>query len=258
MPLMSSWAYFFWLIIVFLGLLWLNRWIVAHVHGVGYLLSQNKAAATWAYFFLFLPGILVHELSHFLMAVLLRVKTGRLSLWPQPKGHGQVVMGSVEVQGADPLRHSLIGLAPLLVGTLVVLGLARLLRLDQLGAAFVLADFAALLEALNTSLATPDFWLWLYLLFVVVNTMLPSPADRLYWTPVLVFFSSLVVILVGLDLLPAIPNLTIVMETEAPPWLAGLTSGLLTALAVNVFFCTFIILAESLISVTTGRSIRYN
>ena len=127
---MSPWANLFWLIIITLFLLGLHRWIVAHVQGVGLLLSQSKISAMWLYFILFLPGIFVHELSHYVMALVLGVKTGRFSLWPQSKGRGQVVLGSVEVRGVGPVRHSLIGAAPMLSGTIIIIALGHWLGLQ--------------------------------------------------------------------------------------------------------------------------------
>ncbi|MEM7033118.1 MAG: hypothetical protein AAF629_26435, partial [Chloroflexota bacterium] len=105
---LSVWTSLFWLIVVFLMMLLLNRWITLHINGVGLIISMNQLTATWIYFFLFLPGILLHEISHYVVAWILRANPGKLSLWPKKK-RGRVVLGSVEVRGADPVVHSLIG-----------------------------------------------------------------------------------------------------------------------------------------------------
>lgn len=71
---------------------------------------------------LFLPGVIVHELSHLLTASILFVPTGEIEFLPEIHGD-EVKMGSVSIAKTDPFRRFLIGVAPLLVGlgTLVLL-----------------------------------------------------------------------------------------------------------------------------------------
>ena len=65
------------------------------------------------------PGVALHELSHALMARLLGVQTANLTMVPRRQADGHVRLGSVQVERVDVIRGSLIGLAPLLVGSLV-------------------------------------------------------------------------------------------------------------------------------------------
>ncbi len=71
---------------------------------------------------LFLPGTLIHELSHFLMAVVLFVPTGRLSLIPEMQSESSLRMGSLEVGKSDPVRGILVGVAPIIIGTALIVG----------------------------------------------------------------------------------------------------------------------------------------
>ncbi|MGQ9518013.1 MAG: hypothetical protein ACUVT1_12170, partial [Anaerolineae bacterium] len=64
-----------WFIVTLLPMIWLNRWISRHLQGLGLLLSGSPNAAVVFYFVVMLPGILVHELSHLLLAKLLGVRT---------------------------------------------------------------------------------------------------------------------------------------------------------------------------------------
>lgn len=251
---MIVWANLFWLIVIFLVLLLLNRWITAHVQGVGLLVSNSKITAVWFYFFLFLPGILIHETSHYLMAVLLRVKVGKFSLWPKVKRGGELILGSVQVQGAGPIRHSLVGVAPLLFGSLVVLLIGRLLQFDSVGQVLTDGDLEGLLLIAGKSFSTPDFWLWLYFLFAVANAMLPSPSDRLYWFPVLLFVGFITVVGVGFDLIPAIPE---VVQVQVVNFITFMASALSIAVVVDLFFVLFIFVLELTLSVTTQRKIQY-
>jgi len=58
------------------------------------------------------------------MAKVLRVRTGRFSIFPQSLPDGRLQLGYVETARSDVVRDSLIGAAPLIVGTLVIAYLA--------------------------------------------------------------------------------------------------------------------------------------
>lgn len=168
-----------------LFLFWLaQRWLHRELQAVLLLLTRNPAAAIGIFSLLFFPGVLLHETSHFLMARLLGVRTGRFSLVPQTTAQGSLRLGYVETARADWLRDTLIGLAPLLTGGAVIawLGLSRL-QLLPVGAAILTGDWQGLPALLRGVTAVPDFWLWLYLAFAVSTTMLPSASDRQAWLP---------------------------------------------------------------------------
>ncbi len=251
---MYPWTNLLWLIVIFLILLVLSRWIERHTQGLGFLLSNNQSTAIWLYFFLFLPGIFIHETSHYVVAKLLVVKVEKFRLWPTVKRGGQLLLGSVEVRGAGPLRHSLIGAAPLFVGSVVVLLIGHLLHFDVLSEAIAGGDLKRILDVAVESLSTPDFWLWLYILFSVANSMLPSQADRVYWTPVLLFFGVIAALMVGLDILPVISD---TMQEYTNNFIALMASAFSIAVAVDFFFMLFISILEALIGFTTGRRLQY-
>lgn len=249
----SIWASLFWLVIIFLVMLFLNRWITLHINGVGLIVSNSQLTATWLYFFLFLPGILLHEVSHYVVAWLLRANPSKLTLWPKAK-RGRVVLGSVEVRNADPVVHSLIGVAPLVFGSIIVWLIARFLQFDLLAQTFIDGNMERFYRGLFQSLNTPDFWLWLYLLFAISNAMLPSPADRVYWRPVLLFIGVIIVLLVSFDLFPAIPG---VLQETLLNIISIFVFAMSTVIVVNLFFITFIFLLELTLGVTTGRRVQY-
>ena len=184
---MEYWMIPVWLVLALTATILFRRWIELQLQGIVLLLTNRQRLAVWVFFLLFFPGILVHEVSHWLMAKLLFVPTGRITLWPQVKRDGSVWLGTVEVGKTDPVRSSLVGLAPLLSGSLLVILIARHLQLEAWGAALATLQWSVLAGVVNNSLFTPDFWLWMYFLFSIANRMLPSPSDREHWTPVLVF-----------------------------------------------------------------------
>jgi hypothetical protein len=253
---MSGWAILFWLIVTFLLLYPLNRWISTHVQGVAFLLTGNPMVAMWFFWVLFLPGTILHELSHWLTAKLLRVKTGKFSLWPKPKRGGQLQMGAVQINGADPLRHSLIGLAPLIFGSIAVLLIGQgWLNLGYIGTAFVTGDLALILEAISQTIALPDIWLLLYLVFAISNAMLPSTSDREAWRIVLIYLTIALVLAVGLGLNPTfLPELQELVLTI----LAYLLSAFIITIAVDLFFILIIFLLENILSLILGKRMQYN
>lgn len=63
-----------------------------------------------------LPGTVVHEVSHMLVAELTGIKTGRFSFTPEILEDNQVKAASITMEKPGPFRQSLIGLAPVFFG----------------------------------------------------------------------------------------------------------------------------------------------
>jgi len=79
---------------------------------------------SWVYYllaFLFLPGTYIHELSHFVVARALFVKTFHFTIWPKIEKH-DIKLGSVEIAKSDFMRRFLIGAAPFYIGSLILVG----------------------------------------------------------------------------------------------------------------------------------------
>lgn len=235
-------------------LYWLQRWTSQHVQGIGVLLFDSSTAGMALLWFVLLPGVLLHEISHWLMAKLLDVPTGRLRLTPSVQGK-QVVLGSVEVKRTDPVRDSLVGLAPFLAGTLALLAIGYwVFDAASLGLAWERGAWEQLGQVLLAAFRVNDAWLWLYLIVAVSNAMMPSPSDRESWRLVLIYLglvAGIVLLFGGLPTLPA--SLT-----------ASLTRGLRTltyafalALAISLAFALLLALLERLLSGLRGRKVVY-
>ena len=171
----------------------LERWLHRHLQGLILLLVRSPEIALILYSLIFFPGVLMHEVSHWLIATLLGVRTGRFSVWPQAQPDGTLRLGYVETEKIDFMREALIGAAPLIVGGLLVsLGGLTRLNLGAVGLALGRADLLAAFEAARSSLSNSDAWVWLYVIFTVSNSMLPSASDRRAWP-----FVALLLILLG-------------------------------------------------------------
>lgn len=77
---------------------------------------------------LFLPGTMIHEFSHASVAQMLGVHVGEINLTLKVE-EKSIKMGSVQIGQTDPFRRFLIGIAPAIVGMVLVLILFKLYQL---------------------------------------------------------------------------------------------------------------------------------
>ncbi|NLX36023.1 MAG: hypothetical protein GXY68_04975 [Chloroflexi bacterium] len=222
------------------------RWFGLRFQRLVYVVTQSQDAALYVYHFVLLPGTLLHELSHWLAAKIMGVRTGRLMLMPVRKGN-VARFGSVQIGSSDPLRESLIGAAPLAMGVLLSLVIARWRFGWQ---AAVPASWAAALDLWRTLRAAPDAFLWLYLLLSITNAMLPSESDRRSWRWV---GAALLVALLALQFLGLLGSLVI----PVMPWLARTANAIgfaaLLAVTCDLLVGVFLMLVELGIGFVFGR-----
>jgi hypothetical protein len=210
-----------WLLVSLVLLVLSTRWFSNHVRGLVLLLTSNAMASVYVYFFLLFPGTLAHELSHLLVAKLLGVQTGRLHLGPKVQTDGVIQFGAVEYRRPDALRESLIGLAPLVTGSALVLLVAeRCLGLDPQA----LLNLSELPTRLWQATQSPDAWLWLYLILAISNAMIPSAADRRAWRTLLIaggiLLAALLALLLFTDTAGQVPKLIPAWFTTGMAYLA--------------------------------------
>lgn len=156
--------------IVFLFLL--SRELSKLMSGVMYLLTRHESFAIFFLSFLFLPGVVVHELAHLLVANVLLVPTGEVEFLPQVHGH-EVKLGSVAIAKTDIVRRFIIGIAPLIIGLSVLVILFLFLY------PFMLLSWKSALM--------------LYAIFEIGNTMFSSRKDMEGTVGFLVLVSLVVV-----------------------------------------------------------------
>lgn len=116
---------FFFLIVFFIELVILS-FLSTTINKLLFLLlsrvSQNQHITVYTVALIFLPGTFIHEMSHYLMALFLFVPAGHMQLLPKLYDK-QIKLGSVQIAKCDILRRILIGVAPFLFGTALLLGL---------------------------------------------------------------------------------------------------------------------------------------
>ncbi len=247
----ADWTILLWLGCAIVGLWVVQRLLHQHIEGLVLVVTASADAAALAHFLLLLPGVVVHEASHWLAARLLGVRVSPISIGPQRKRGRQMRFGSVQIARADPLRESLIGLAPLASGTAVVLLVARW--------AFGLlptppTNLAAWPGRLVACLRAPDAWLWVYLVFAVSNAMLPSASDRRPWGTLAVYLGLVLAVAYALLGLPPGSGAWLAWGLGRLSYLAYAFS-LTTVLDVAVLVP--LLLIEWVASHLTGRRVQY-
>ncbi|HLE15263.1 MAG TPA: hypothetical protein VI776_10980 [Anaerolineales bacterium] len=191
-------AGFAWFVLLLAALTILQRRLHFETQAILLLITRQANLTYILFSLLFFPGVLLHETSHYLVARLLGVRTGRFSLLPQPLPDGRLQLGYVETASTDLLRDALIGSAPLISGGIFVAFAGLwLLELPLLWQSLLVEQTEHFWLTLRAIVNQPDFWLWFYLIFTVSSMMFPSVSDRRTWFPILVF----ILILVGLALM---------------------------------------------------------
>jgi hypothetical protein len=203
-------------------LIFLQRRLHKEIQAVFLIVTRDPALAMGIFSLIFLPGVFLHEFSHFVMAKVLRVPTGRFSILPRALPDGRLQLGYVETARSDILRDSLIGAAPLIAGTVVVAYVA-LYQLDMrvLWDTFRNGQFNLFWMGIAALPRVGDFYLWFYLTFAVSSTMMPSHSDRHAWLNLVIALGIL---------------FSIALLIGAGPWMlsnvAPLVSGFLSSVAV--------------------------
>ncbi|MDX1615947.1 MAG: metalloprotease family protein [Candidatus Promineifilaceae bacterium] len=247
-----------WVALVLPLLLLCQRWIHSHLQGLAYLLTGKRSWAVLVYALTLLPGVVLHEFSHWLAAKLLGVRTGSFSILPKSKSDGSIQLGYVEyyrTKSLGPVRESIIGSAPLISGTAAVLLIAlHIFDVPAVLESLAARDTGRLLQALNGLLATPDLFVWLYLLFAISNAMMPSAADRRAWPTFALIMSVITIALILLDLQD---ELLAHLTGPGTVFLTYLGLALTSAVAVDLVFMTLIKIGEWLISRIKGVELVY-
>ncbi|HZE87287.1 MAG TPA: hypothetical protein VE090_03720 [Methylomirabilota bacterium] len=135
-----------------------SRQVTRYLSFLFYRLTRNQTISIYSLALLFFPGTILHELSHLLMAGILFVPVGTMELFPKVEGD-YVKLGSVQIAQTDIFRRFLIGAAPFLFGTSLLLGLLFFAAQNNLFSNYL---YSALLA---------------YAVFEIGNTMFSSRKD---------------------------------------------------------------------------------
>jgi len=239
------------LLLLFIFLDLTRRHIITLVHHLSLLLTGHTRPGIYFYSLIFLPGVLVHELSHLFFALILRVPAGKIEIFPTfDHDAGEVKLGYVQIAKTDFVRRSLIGAAPTIVG------IAAIYALATLNFAFLLSPESPLVywQLLQTHFLPLD-WLqffFLYLIFTIASTMFTSRQDRDAW-PLLGILLAIITLLLTLS---GALNRVGQAFVQAIAVLAQTTgASLLLALTINLIALIPLILLKKILSIITGKKL---
>lgn len=161
--------------------------LVYELSGTSLLIFGTTHPGITFYSILFLPGTIIHELSHWIVAEILQVRTGEITIFPDSRDDGgeSKRLGSVATARTDPFRGFIIGLAPFISGLSILVVLGKLLSVGWGG--------------------TFPWWqlgLIIYGIMVVGNSMMISKEDRRTWPFIVVIF-----LLIGILIFKYYPTL---------------------------------------------------
>ena len=157
---------------------------------------QNRKLAVWLYSLLFLPGIILHEASHVFVALALFVRVGDISFFPRLEkidNKEEIQLGYAQIAQSDVFRASAIGVAPLLLGFLLL----------GFGSRYVFGEFVSWKSILNTVLS----WRGIVAVYgglSISQLMWTSKSDRQEWFTALVLLISVGICIYFLFGLPTI------------------------------------------------------
>jgi hypothetical protein len=244
---------FFWFIVMLVPLILLQRLLHREIQAVFLILTRDARLTIGIFQIIFLPGVFLHEASHFLMAKILRVRTGGFSVIPRAFPDGRLQLGYVETAKSDVLRDSLIGAAPLIFGTIfVAFAAGNRLEMNVLWETLKNGQFNLFWMGVGILPRTQDFWLWFFLVFTVSSTMTPSESDRHAWLELVISVGVL---------------FTIALLIGAGPWMldnvAPLVSNIFSSVAlifglsalVHVLLVLPVALIHKLLARVTGLDV---
>jgi len=234
----------------------LSAWISIHLQGLAFLLTRSQNLARFFIFLVLAPGVFIHELSHWLMAKLLGVPVGNFRVWPKRTRGGNIQMGAVEVRGAGPVSLAFIGIAPFLVGTLALILLGGWLQTHPEN----LADWRTWFSNQGWDTIQTFFhqnaWPWrFYAIWLISNSMMPSPSDRDPLYPLLGGFFILIVMAYFAGLTP---NILGVLYSPLLTLFDMLAGAFLLAVIGNAVVASFLLLLERTMSFLLGVHVEYN
>lgn len=218
--------YLFFIILELLALFFTSKYLIQAMYGIFLRIFRKHSAAATCVFIIFFPGVIIHELAHLLVAEALFVRTGELEIAPRSEGNS-LRMGSVQVAKTDIFRSMLIGVAPVIVGTIVLITVLIFFTGYISGSLFI--------SRFNVLVTAAVAWA----VFVVTNTMFSSKKDlegALVFLAVILFLGSvicLMLVILKIDFVsPALDFLNTPFIADG----AGNVSGLLLApVVLNVF-----------------------
>ena len=197
-----------WIIIALFALLFfLTKHFSQTLYNLIFTLTKSRTFPISILALIFFPGIVVHELSHWIMAEMIRVRTGEITLYPVIEANGSVRLGSVAIERTDPFRRLTVGLAPIVLGIVLLASLTLVWKQYLVGTLGI--DISSILtispdlQALQKLFSSPFTYGYIYASFVIGSTMYSSKKDVEGFAVVASIAAFIAIVLYFGDLLPS-------------------------------------------------------
>lgn len=222
-------------LLIILAISYLRSYIIRELQVISLLTTGSHRTGIFIYSIILLPGTVLHELSHWLIAELLRVPTGEIRILPSigdddTREHN---LGSVKTARTDPFRGFLIGIAPFLTGI------------------FALTLLSAYFNNLKDSPIDWKVILVGYLILITSNSMLTSREDRRH-LPVVVLLSLTVGVFGYLNGLSIPPNFI----SKASELMRGVNESLMISTMINIISFLVLYISRLTLERATRQHIR--
>ncbi|GEM_PF-1419823 len=200
-----------------LGLLYLTRQkLTADLGRLVGRFGGRQRAFVWLWSVIFLPGTIIHEMSHLFAAAITGTKIGKVEIFPELPRAGigaesdqqkkSVHLGYVQTQELGLFRGFLVGTAPLFIGLGLMIWLAASIDLR-----FTVYDL-----------------LKIYLFFTISNSLFPSWVDIKHALPLIILG-----IIAGIGLYLSGFNMTLIPDSPVLITISSLSKALILSVIIN-------------------------
>lgn len=234
----------------------MERWLHQHIFKVGWLLTKDFRTTTVLFYVLFLPGIILHEVALFFAASFLNVRAERVLTFPQVQEIADLKLNFIRLSAKAPRwKIALIEFAPPLVGVLMISAIASgILGVNEALTVMRTGDLRDVGRGWAMLTVKPDFWMWVYILFTIANTMTPRFTAQRALRPALILLSVLGLGLAAAGLLDRV--LEPVLEPIAQ-FINVLAAMFGVTVALNAGAIFFLGVIEQTIEYFTGNSAEF-
>lgn len=188
------------------------------------------------------------------MAGLLNVRADRVLEWPKKQEVAELKLNFVRLAPkTGSIRLALITAAPFAVGVILVWLIANnVLNISVFAQSMqggVLGDVSG---AVSRFISTPDFWLWIYLLFTISNTLTPAHPEHLrgWW----IILAALAIAFVMLMFLGTAGEVLLNALHSLNDSVNALSGALGVIIGIDLFMVAVLGTIEAIIERITGNS----
>lgn len=232
----------------------LERWLHEHIFKVGWLITKKQRTTTLLYYTFFIPGVFLHEFVRWLTAGILDVRADRAIKMPDEQQVAELKLNFIRLnRNVGGLKLAVINLTPLLTGIAIIWYISQnILDVPVALQALSVGGFEGVSQAALLFVNAPDVWIWVYLVFTIANTMMPSWEELKGWRVVLIAIGSVAVALVALGIAQQVFLNSIALPMQTAGHVVILILGFV--ITVDLLVTAVLGTTESIIERITGDS----